>query len=258
MLLIFIPKNINNTESQITAIICVALIAIASFYLLLTEYYWKKKRFPSFYLYNKKNFIKAITCIGIKLTRIERNDQKLKLGLINKYVNQVFNNYGNIRSLLVSENYQAATNVSVCAWLRKHLDKFDEFAFVLFCVQLIAIDGHVNSKEQSEIDEIAKLLGVSKIEYQAFIDRVNEKFFSKEEKNFTDRPKYEDTNLALQFFGFKVIPTIVQLKSDFRKRVKTCHPDLFPTIAPEKKKELEFKFNELQKYYNELLLIIEE
>lgn len=216
--------------------------------------YWENNEFPPKLSFNEENYIKAILALGVNLTLAHKENYGKKNLEIRRYLKKQFPDRINVHEDFIEALGSQVSTQSVCSWLIRYQGKFDELELVLFFVRLISIDGIVTNKEQEEIDYIARHLGIESIEYQQYIDYVNKSYYSRESKNYTSsRPSI---HTALTYFGFDKTPTIKELKEKFRQKVKSCHPDLFSTASETEKKLLESKFNELQKYYNEILVEI--
>lgn len=216
---------------------------------------YESKEFNNSFFYSKSKFISAVCALGTNLCKLELKDFGKKNIEIRRYIKKVFPDEIDIREeLALAIRYQKTTE-SICVWLNRQKDHFDELELIVFCVRLVSIDGLVSSKEEAEIDFIAKYLGVEKIEYKKYIDYVNQSYANQENQNTTKR-SVSLLNEALNYFEFKSLPSINELKVRFRQKVKVCHPDLFVNANDQEKKELERKFNELQKYYNEILVEI--
>lgn len=216
--------------------------------------YWENNEFPPKLSFNEENYIKAILALGVNLTLAHKENYGKKNLEIRRYLKKQFPDRINVHEDFIEALGSQVSTQSVCSWLNQYHGKFDELELVLFYVRLISIDGIVTNKEQEEIDYIARHLGVESIEYQQYIDYVNKSYYSRESKSYTiTRPSI---HTALAYFGFDKTPTVKELKEKFRQKVKSCHPDLFSTATDAEKKILESKFNELQKFYNEILVEI--
>jgi hypothetical protein len=216
--------------------------------------YWENNEFPPNLRFNENSYVMAVLALGINLTLAERENYGKKNLEIRRYLKKQFPDRINVHEDFIEALGSRVSTQSVCFWLKKHFSKFDELELVLFYVRLISIDGIVTNKEQEEIDYIARHLGVESFEYQQYIDYVNKSYYSRESKSYTSsRPSI---HTALSYFGFDKTPTVKELKEKFRQKVKSCHPDLFSSASETEKKILESKFNELQKYYNEILVEI--
>lgn len=215
---------------------------------------YESVEFNNTFFYTKAKFISAICSLGANLCKLDLKDYGKKNIEIRRYVKKVFPDEIDIREeLALAIRYQKTTE-SVCVWLKRQKEHFDELELIIFCVRLVSIDGLVSSKEEAEIDFIAKYLDVEKIEYQQYIDYVNNSYQSRQSSSYSStRPSI---TTALNYFGFDKTPTVKELKDRFRQKVKSCHPDLFSSASDSEKKILESKFNELQKYYNEILVEI--
>lgn len=215
---------------------------------------YESSEFPNYSSFSKSKFIEAVCAIGVNLCMFDKKDFGKKNIEIRKYIRKVYPKEIDVREELSNAIKYPKTTDSVCLWLRNHTNNFDELEFILFCVHLVSIDGLVSAREQSEIDRIAEYLGIANYEYQQYIDYVNKSYYSRESKSYmSSRPSIHS---ALSYFGFDKTPTIKELKEKFRQKVKSCHPDLFTSATDAEKKILESKFNELQKYYNEILVEI--
>jgi hypothetical protein len=215
---------------------------------------YESNEFPNYTSFSKAKFIEAVCAIGVNLCMIDKKDFGKKNIEIRKYIKKVYPKEIDVREELSNAIKYPKNTESVCWWLKHQTNNFDELEFILFCVHLVSIDGLVSAKEQTEIDRIAEYLGVANYEYQQYIDYVNKSYYSRESNTYTN--SRTSINAALIYFGFDKTPSIKELKEKFRQKVKSCHPDLFSTASEAEKKILESKFNELQKYYNEILVEI--
>ncbi|MFN5983365.1 MAG: hypothetical protein ACK479_07870 [Fluviicola sp.] len=240
---------------QLTFISLIIIICLIYYFKIFQHLdYWENNEFPPKLSYNEENYIKAILALGINLTLTDKESYGKKNLEIRKYLKKQFPDRINVHEDFIEALGSKVSTQSVCFWLKQHFGKFDELELVLFYVRLISIDGIVTNKEQEEIDYIARHLEVESIEYQQYIDYVNKSYYSRESNTYTN--SRTSINAALIYFGFDKTPSIKELKEKFRQKVKSCHPDLFSTASEAEKKILESKFNELQKYYNEILVEI--
>lgn len=125
---------------------------------------------------------------------------------------------------------------------------YDYYSVIQFLYQLSAIDGSIDSREESVIQEFAHL-----VEFDQSVLNTIRSFYTQQDR--ATRPKTRSQLIIshLAVLGLDQNGSVDEVKKAYRKLVKEFHPDMIYHLGPELKKMANENFLKIQESYDYLI-----
>lgn len=210
----------------------------------------------SFAFYTTQNTMIAYAYLAGWMMKKNVSDSRDKMRFIHLYFNRYFKGDYN-----VSEEMTAAlrneTNVhSIISWLNRKMKTTDEKQrLVEFLIALSMEDGAITQPEFDALIWFGKGIGFSQEQLEQWIQtKKNQQY--RQQQSQQPPPVYRSASRkeeALKVFGLSEGASAVELKKNYRKLVKSHHPDALLNATAAEKEKAEERFIQIQEAYEYLL-----
>jgi DnaJ-domain-containing protein 1 len=254
-----------DRQKLIEAVIGLSVTAIVMSwptYLLIRYSYFKlKKEFRFKTKLNSYNHIDALVLLSMNVLRAHPQCFKEKCIYLKEYIVYLYpegsSSFHESLKMAYSDVYRSE---SIVQWLNRFQVEDERKDVVRFLIHMAAQDGVVGSREKAELIRIVDAFGLLHQEWMELMEGINEAFAKRGNKandNQASGSRSDCANKALDYFEMQWEGiNEEELRLKYRRLVKKYHPDRYPDAAPEERKQLEVKFQELQLYYEELLKLL--
>ncbi|MGB1315304.1 MAG: DnaJ domain-containing protein [Chitinophagales bacterium] len=171
--------------------------------------------------YKYTEYQKNLLAIISEVVKADGYINKAEIYFIKKYL---LNQFGSIYSNMMLKTLKLTVDIDhdideVTRKLRNLLDKPKRINLVVFLYELTLQNGSISNKEKSLLERIAKVIGLTEIEYEKIIHKKR-----KQNKSTSSRTK------TFAYNPYKVLQTTenasdIEVKKAYRKMVLKYHPD---------------------------------
>lgn len=243
---------------SITAIV----MSVPTYWFIRYVFFKIRKEFRFKTKFNPYNHIDALILLSMNVLRTNPDCFKEKCIYLKEYIIYLYpENNSSFNESLRMAYIDVYRSESIVRWLNRFQQEEQRKDIVRFLIHMAAQDGVIGSREKGELVRIIDAFALVHQEWLVLMEEINQAFVKRNER----RSKMNDSvgyrgdieSKALEYFEVeKDALDENKLRLKYRKLVKKYHPDRHPNAAPEERKELEVKFQELQLYYEELLKLL--
>lgn len=247
-------RSVNSDNDSSSWVITLAFFSPVLLYLFYYFFHknlgtkWEKGIFPTNMEYTRDNLLEAYICLGARLIQADREEAGAKVRFMNEHFNKYFpsQNYDFADSLRFS--YQNPIQVkTVSQWMKLNMHYDKRMQVLYFLVGLCYVDGSMNSRESTLLNEIVDVLEITPKDYQSILSVYFQRYHRTEEpKKYTSQAAIR---LSCEILGVSEIASLDEIKKAYRQMAKKHHPDRFVTESPEQQRIALERFQEIQKAY---------
>ena len=192
--------------------------------------------------------------ISMNVARCDRTNIHLKVGEINRFLQQRYMGVSDDAGTdIVTVMYGPSNMETTVPWLISQISAEERIAILQLLFRIATRDPVLGSKERMLMSQYCKLANVN----PGILAELERQFFA--QKAEADRERTEslrNTNTqqerALMLLGLTSRSTESDLRKSYRTLVKKLHPDRYQKESPQRRKELEAQFIEVQAAYEYL------
>lgn len=192
--------------------------------------------------------------ISMNIARCDRTNIHLKVGEINRFLLKRYSDVSHDAGTdIVTTMYGPSNLETTVPWLANQISPEERIAVLQLLFRIATCDPVLGSKERMLMSQYCKLAGVN----PGILAELERQFFAQKEE--ADRKRNEslrNTNTqherALMLLGLTSSSTESDIRKSYRTLVKKLHPDRHPNESPQRRKELEAQFVEIQAAYEYL------
>lgn len=238
------------------------IMSVPTYWLIRYMYFKVKKEFRFKTKFNQYNHVDALVLLSMNVLRTHPDCFTEKCAYLKEYIIYLYPENDSFHESLKMAYEDIYRSESIVRWLNRFQDVDQRKNTVRFLIYMAAQDGVVAYREEAELFRIIDAFELTRREWEEVITNINQAFAEKQNrwrKKHSKTESYCDDirQRALDYFEIKRDAIDEQvLREKYRRLVKEYHPDRHPDATPEERKELEFKFQELQLYYEELIKLL--
>lgn len=212
--------------------------------------YWKDGIFPPNLPLNRESLMYAQACVAALLVKTNPDAMLDKMLYIDNYFRKEYRGINvSYRDVYFGALKTPVSYESVASWVMSvNMTIGLRTQFVKFLLELSALDGIVDHREYSILSKFISLL---ELDQSLLVDFAAGKNGKREEKVQVFEVSSRKKHLAV--FGLPEHAGIADIKKNYRKMVKLCHPDRFVKEPDEVIVKAKKQFQELQQSYEWLI-----
>lgn len=231
------------------------LIFLAALYIrsMYRDNLWSRGIFPINLSFSESNLMEAYIAVAAVILRNDYVHVKEKIKYMSKYFDQYFpdSNYDFMSSLKFSFETPIEEE-TVGEWINKNIkSQTQKSQIIYFITGLSIIDGRINQREFRFIENLAKSIGMSQVQFDSIMSMYQANYKQSQE----DKKPIRKPSLAETCYSILEIPNKsnkLAVKTAYRKLVKVYHPDRHTKSSPTDKKVARERFIKIQKAYDYL------
>ena len=175
--------------------------------------------------------------------------RKIELDYVKQFLLRNFGREGSVGALRVLKDLlkQDIDIVPVCIQIRGHMNYASRLQLMYFLVNIAAIDGHIDSKEEQILRLIAEQIGISAADRESIRSMFNGEQETYSARNGQPHPSALDK--AYRILEVDPGADVSAIKKAYRAMAVKHHPDKVAYLGEDVKKAANEKFQRLNEAY---------
>ena len=175
--------------------------------------------------------------------------RKMELDYVKQFIVRNFGREGSVGALQVLKDLlkQNIDIAPVCIQIREHMDDASRLQLMYFLVNVAAIDGYFDPKEEQILTLVAELIGISAADRESI-----RSMFSGEKETYSaqnKRPSPSKLDNAYRVLEIDKNADVAVIKKAYRAMAVKHHPDKVAYLGEDVKKAANEKFQRVNEAY---------